>query len=190
MRCPTCDDEYEDHVRTCADCGSELVPDDAPRTPRAAVADSRLGGFHPAMAESVTSLLYRRGLAYVTRESDDEVVVLVEPAWRDDLRTELTLSWGDLVRRLDEDVAAEVLATGGSAPGWYDPPRGGYVDRSGRMVMDVADEDEDRDAARMVGPALLTLGALLTVGGWYLIGSDAVTVVGIGLVLLGLFLPR
>jgi hypothetical protein len=190
MRCPACDDDYEDHVRVCPDCGSELVPDDTPRTPPAAAVDARLGRFHPLMVGSVTSLLYRRGLSYVTEESADAVTVLVERAWRDDLRAELTLSWGDLVRRLDEETAATVLATGGSAPGWFDPPTGGHVDRAGRLVVDLADEDEDADSARMVGPALLALGAMLTLGGWYLIGSDAVTVVGLGLVVLGLFIPR
>jgi hypothetical protein len=189
MRCPTCDDEYEEHVRTCADCGSSLVADDTPRTVPVVV-DAHLGGFHPLMVASVTSLLSRRGLAYVTRPSDDEVVVLVERAWRDEVRTELTLSWGDLVRRLDEQDAAEVLASGGSSPGWFDPPVGGYVDRAGRVVMDLAEEDADRDAARTIGPVLLTLGGLLAVGGWYLVGSDAIMVVGIGLVLLGLILPR
>jgi len=85
----------------------------------------------------------------------------------------------------------EVLASGGSAPGWYDAPRGGHVDRQGRLVV-AADEEElrEEDAGRFVGPALLTVGAILLVIGWYVLDSAAVMVAGIGLATLGLFTPR
>jgi hypothetical protein len=195
MRCPSCHDEYEPHVRTCATCGIPLVPADAVST--AAVpapvphANARLGTFHPAVAASIQGLLDRRGIVHDERTEDGRITVLVEQEWRDDLRAELTLTWGELVRGLPEEQVVEVLGAGGSTPGWYDPPRGGYVDRQGRLVVDVDDgEDAEDDAARVVGPGLLTVGALLVVVGWYVLDSAAVTVAGLGLVLLGLFTPR
>jgi hypothetical protein len=193
MRCPSCHDEYEPHVRTCAACGIPLVPPDAvvtaPASPQRA--EARLGVFHPAMAASITALLNGRGIAHDHITEADRVTILVDREWRDDVRAELAITWGDLVRRLPEEEVVAVLGAGGPNPGWYDPPRGGHVDRQGRLVVDVDDdEDAEDDAARVVGPALLTIGALLVVVGWYVLGSAAVTVAGGGLVLLGLFTPR
>ena len=189
MRCPSCQDEYEDGIRTCAGCQVPLVPDDAVPVPPVP-ADARLGTFHPVMAERVGELLYRRGLDYRSIARDDAVEVRVDQEWRDDLRAELSLTWGELVRRLDAEVVEQILADGGDAPGWYDPPQGGYVDREGRLVVDVDDEDQATDAARVIGPALFTVGAIMTVMGWYLADSPALTVAGIALVLFGLFNPR
>jgi hypothetical protein len=56
---------------------------------------------------------------------DAGVHITVEREWRDDLRAELAMTWGDLVRRLPEEQALEVMSAGGANPGWLDPPRGG-----------------------------------------------------------------
>jgi hypothetical protein len=191
MRCPSCHDEYESHVRDCATCGIPLVPADASVTPVAPRADTRLGVFHPAIAARITMLLDGRAIANDAITEADRVTILVARDWRDDLRAELALTWGDLVRRLPEEEAAAVLGAGGSNPGWFDPPRGGHVDRQGRLVVNVDDgEDDEDDAARVIGPALLTIGAVLVVVGWYVLDSGAVAVAGGGLALLGLFTPR
>lgn len=190
MRCPTCNDEYDEGVLACADCGSELVPDGTPITPPAPVPDARLGIFHPAVADSVVRLLLRRDVVHRAMPHDDEVEVYVDRRWRDDLRAELTLTWREILRLVDEDRQAEVHAQGGSAPGWYDAPRGGYIDRAGKLVVADDDDDQATDASRMLGPAFLTVGAILVVGGWYLVSSTALIVAGVGLVILGLFTPR
>jgi hypothetical protein len=191
VRCPSCNDEYEPHVRECAACGVPLVPADAIVTPAAPRADTRLGTFHPAIAARITMLLDGRAIANDAITEADRVTILVAREWRDDVRAELAMTWGELVRRLPEEEAAIVLAAGGPNPGWYDPPRGGHVDRHGRLVVDVDDgEDAEDDAARVVGPALLTIGAVLLVVGWYVLDSSAVAVAGAGLALLGLLTPR
>jgi hypothetical protein len=191
MRCPSCHDEYEPHVRTCAACGVPLVPPGAVVPDPPPRADARLGVFHPVMAASITALLQRRAIAHDEITEAGRVTILVDREWRDDVRAELAVTWGDLVRRLPEEDVVEVLGAGGPNPGWYDPPRGGYVDRQGRLVVDVDDEeDAEEDAARILGPALLTVGAVLVVVGWYVLGSAAVAVAGGGLALLGLFTPR
>jgi hypothetical protein len=191
MRCPSCHDEYEPHARTCAACGVPLVPPGTvlpEPTPRA---DARLGVFHPLMAASITALLQRRAIAHDEITEAGRVTILVDREWRDDVRAELTVNWGDLVRRLPEEDVAQVLGAGGPNPGWYDPPRGGYVDRQGRLVV-AGDNEEGAEGggARILGPALLTVGAVLVVVGWYVLGSAAVAVAGGGLALLGLFTPR
>jgi hypothetical protein len=136
-------------------------------------------------------LLDGRAIANDAITEADRVTILVARDWRDDLRAELALTWGDLVRRLPEEEAAAVLGAGGSNPGWFDPPRGGHVDRQGRLVVNVDDdEDDEDDAARVIGPTLLTIGAVLVVVGWYVLDSGAVAVAGGGLALLGLFTPR
>ncbi|MFA9431528.1 hypothetical protein [Egicoccus sp. AB-alg2] len=192
MHCPRCHAEYEPHAIRCADCGVDLVSEDgevlAPAPPGAT---APLGTFHATMAEHVAALLTRRKIAFETRTEPDGVRVLVDPAWRDELRAELTLAWGDLVRGLPEEQVLEVLGTGGTAPGWYDAPRGGHVDRAGRLVVEAGDDEEAaRDAARIAGPALLTLGAILAVSGWYVFDSTAVLLAGVALVALGLFSPK
>jgi hypothetical protein len=190
MRCPSCQDEYEPDVTTCASCGVPLVPDAAVVAPVPAAVDVRLGTFHPAVTGLVLGVLDRRGVPYDTRTTDRGVEVLVADEWRDDLRAELTMTWGDLVRRLDEDDALAVLGAGGSTPGWVDAPRGGYVDRHGRLVVAVEDDERDDDAGRVVGPTLLTLGAIIAVLGWWLFDSAPITLAGLALAVLGLVLPR
>jgi hypothetical protein len=178
-RCPSCDERHEDDPLVCDRCGAELGPTEVP-------SDARLGLFHPLVADRVVELLFRRGVRYGVVERDDEVEVRVDAAWRDDLRTELSLDWGEVVRHLDADEAPAVFADGGSAPGWFDAPRGGHIDRAGRLVVSSDGDDE----ARIVGPALLTVGSILAIVGWYVLGSGAVLVAGIGLALVGLFTPR
>ncbi len=189
MRCPRCQDEYEDHVVVCPDCGINLSDTDAP-PPVVVRVDARLGRFHPAVAAQLLRVLERRGIAHDTVSAPDAVAIVVDRSHRDDLRAELALTYGDLVRRLDGEVAADVLADGGSTPGWYDPPRGGYVDRAGRLVVDGEDDDSEHDAARVIGPGLVAAGAVLLVVGWYVLDSAAIAVAGAALALLGPLLPR
>lgn len=191
MRCPSCHDEYEDAVTTCSSCGVPLVGDDVPL--EAAVPSgpaARLGTFDAVVVPAVLAVLDEHGIVHETRTTSRGVEVLVPVAWRDDLRAELTLNWSEVVRRLDEDDVLAVLALGGSAPGWQDAPRGGYVDRSGRLVVAVDDDEAEDDAARVVGPALLTIGAVLVVLGWYVLDSAGIIAAGIALGIAGLVVPR
>jgi hypothetical protein len=190
MRCPSCHDEYEDSVTTCASCGVPLVPDDAVDTAPPPSVDARLGTFHPATVTQVLALLDTRGVPHETRTTDRGVEVLVPSEWRDDVRAELTLTWGELVRRLDEEETLAVLGAGGTTPGWYDAPHGGYVDRAGRLVVAVDDDEVEDDAARVVGPALLTIGAILVVLGWWMFDSPAIAIAGVALAIFGLVAPR
>lgn len=190
MRCPRCQDHFEADLDTCPVCGVGLVADDDPTVdPLPVVADARLGTFHPVMAVAVLGLLNRRGVVHRAEPDDTRVRIVVDRTLRDDLRTELTLNWSELVRALPEDDANTVTAAGGSPPGWYDPPRGGHVDRTGRLVVDAA-EDHDDDAARVIGPGLLALGAILAVVGWFVLDSSAITLAGAALALFGLLVPR
>jgi hypothetical protein len=187
MRCPTCLDEYEPHVRRCAACGVALVPEGAPTTaPRP---DARLGRFDPTVADAVLSLLDERELARETVTRDGAIEVLVAGDRRDDLRTELALTWDEVVRRLPEEQVGRVVALGGQSPGWLDPPRGGWVDRQGRMVVDAAD-DEEADRARTIGPTLAVAGGVLLLLSWYAGLGQGLVFAGIGLALVGLLLPR
>ncbi len=197
MRCPSCGDDYEPGYDRCADCGVPLIDpddpdagDDVELVPTGGPSDARLGRFHPAVADRVAQLLERRGIGFTVLPRDDESEIRVDLEWRDDVRAELTVSWSELVRGLDEPVASEVMALGGSAPGWFDAPRGGYVDRSGRMVVEAVEDDHDADAARVIGPALLTTGAVAIVVGWLVVSLPILVVAGIGLVIVGLLLPR
>lgn len=191
MRCPRCHDEYEDAVTTCSSCGVLLVGDDVPLDAAVAAGPAaRLGTFDAVVVPAVVAVLDEHGIVHETRTTSGGVEVLVPVAWRDDLRAELTLNWSEVVRRLDEDDVLAVLALGGSAPGWQDAPRGGYVDRSGRLVVAVDDDEAEDDAARVVGPALLTIGAVLVVLGWYVLDSAGVIAAGIVLGIAGLVVPR
>lgn len=215
IRCPSCATEHEDDALVCVACGSTLagggsassddaasddvahledvtvlhadaMPSSSDGASRGAgPAEARLGTFHPLVARQVGAVLARKGVTHTTIERDDEVELRVEVSWRDEVRTELMLSWTDLVGALDPEDAAAVRATGGSAPGWFDAPRGGHIDREGHLV--VASDDEE---ARVVGPAMLTFGSILAIIGWYAMDSTAVLTLGVGLVLLGLFTPR
>jgi hypothetical protein len=187
MRCPRCLDEYEPHVRTCAACGLELVSADHPLPHPPAAVDAHLGVFDEEVAEAVMGLLADRDVAAETVTRDSGIAVLTERAWRDDLRAELTMTWPELLRRLPEEQAVAVRARGGQHPGWLDPPRGGWVDRQGRMVVEVADE---ADEARVVGPAMAVGGGVLLVLAWYAGLGPGLVVAGIALALVGLLLPR
>jgi hypothetical protein len=191
MRCPSCQDQYEDTVTTCVSCGVPLVADDVPLDASiASVPAARLGTFDAVVVPAVLAVLDEHGIGHETRTTPRGVEVLVPVEWRDDLRAELTLTWSEVVRRLDEGDALAVLALGGSAPGWADAPRGGYVDRSGRLVVAVDDDEAEDDAARVVGPALLTIGAVLVVLGWYVLDTAGVVAAGVALLLAGLVVPR
>jgi hypothetical protein len=192
MRCPNCGDEYEAGVERCADCDVPLVDSDVEVEPIAPVPhiDARLGRFHPAVGELIAGMLDRRSIPHTVRVHDDEVEVLVDQSWRDDLRAEFAVSWNELVRGLDEPATEELRALGGNAPGWFDAPRGGYVDRTGRMVVEVEDDDLDADASRVIGPALLAAGAIVAITGWYLFESPGMVVLGIALAIVGLLTPR
>lgn len=186
MRCPRCLDDYEPDVATCATCGSPLV---APGAAAGPVVDARLGRFHPAVADRVVQLLAHRRIAHVRIERDDDVEVLVDRAWRDDLRAELALTWAQIVHALPAEQTVTVLGLGGASPGWYDAPQGGWVDRAGRLVVDDAERSKDGEV-RLAGPALTVIGAVLLLMGWY-VGADAVVVLaGLALTVFGVLLPR
>lgn len=186
MRCPRCSDDYEPDVATCATCGVPLVPADAPAGP---LVDARLGRFHPAVADSLERTLDRRRIAYRRVERDDDVELLVDRAWRDDLRAELSVTWTQVVHGLPEEHALTVLGLGGAAPGWFDAPQGGWVDRAGRLVVDSEPDGSGADV-RLAGPALATVGVVLLVLGWYADAGAVVVVAGLGMAILGLLLPR
>jgi hypothetical protein len=201
MRCPSCFDEYEPHVRRCATCGNELVPDEALRGEDGSLRDAEepvlqrldramrhLGRFHPALAPHVLALLEGKGIDAAQRVTDDEVAITVPGSWRDDVRAELVLRWDELLAALDPDEAPEVLATGGHTPGWPDAPVGGAIDRDGRLVVDAP--DDEADGGRTLGPAMLIGGAILAISGWQVIESPALMIAGIAVMILGLFLPR
>ncbi|MFP4311317.1 MAG: hypothetical protein ACLFS9_04960 [Nitriliruptoraceae bacterium] len=201
MRCPSCFDEYEPHVRRCATCGNELVPDEElrredgtlpePVEPEHVQLDQtmrHLGRFHPAVAPHVLALLESKGIATVQRLGDDEVAISVPGSWRDDNRAELLLRWDELLAALDADQAPDVLGTGGHTPGWRDAPLGGAIDRDGRLIVDAPDDEEDR--GRTLGPATVIGGAILALSGWQIIDAPGLIVAGIAVMIVGLLLPR
>ncbi len=160
---------------------------DAPSVPRA---DALLGRFHPRVADRLVGMLQHRGVVHRRVDRDDDVELHVDRAWRDDLRAELALTWGQLVHGLPEEAAREVLSLGGASPGWHDAPRGGWVDRSGKLVVDAEDHEVAADTARLAGPAMVTIGAVLLLLGWYVGASAVVLLAGVALLVFGLFLPR
>lgn len=167
-----------------------MLPDgaDAPAVPTPA--DARLGRFHPAVADRISELLYRRGIEHAREADANGVRILVDRAWRDDLRAELTMTWAEVTRHLPDEQVSDLLGADGPYPGWYDAPRGGHVDREGRLVVASGDEEEPADEARVVGPALITAGAILLVTGWYVFDSAGIVAAGVALAIAGLVLPR
>jgi hypothetical protein len=190
MRCPRCQAEYSPDAASCTACGWQPVGDAESSTPPPAPPVSRLGTFDPVVVPLLLALLDDRGVGHETRTTDRGVEVLVPLPWRDDLRAELTLRWGELVAQVDPDAVPGLSAAGGSAPGWLDAPRGGHVDRAGRLVVAVDTDEVDDDAARVLGPALLTIGAILIVVAWQVIASTPLVAAGVALVLAGLLSPR
>lgn len=185
MRCPRCLDEYEPHVAACATCGTDLVADDAAPTP---LVDARLGRFHPAVAERLTAMLTHRGVVHRRIDRDDEVELLVDRNWRDDLRAELALTWPQVVAALPPERSFEVRQLGGATPGWFDAPAGGWVDRAGRFAVD--SDDEASDEPRIIGPAMAAIGGLVALLSWYTSAGGGLTATGLALLLAGVLLPR
>jgi hypothetical protein len=185
--CPRCHDEYRDGVVECATCGVPLAPDAAPLPPRV---DRLLGTFHPVVAERVLTMLGRRRILHDTVAADGRVEIIVDRRFRDDLRAELAVNWSQIVGNLDADAMYEVLASGGTQPGWFDAPTSSWVDREGRLQVDPGDDEEAMaDAGRLWGPTLVAIGAVVGLFGWYGQDSVALLLLGIVMVVVGLLLP-
>jgi hypothetical protein len=199
--CPRCRDEYAPTHTTCAECGIALLPDGAPLPPQV---DALLGTFDPRAAVPVVRLLEHRGVAHDAlhlppADADDDptdvatraVEVVVDREFRDDLRAELIVNWGALLRTLEPDDLVGVLQRGGQQPGWLDPPAGAWVDGQGRLqVARTEAEEREEDANRVVGPVLATLGGVLLLFGWWSGQSDIAVVLGGLALVVGVFLPR
>ena len=182
MSCPRCGDPHG----TPEDCAGCRVP--AARDPGP---DAVLGRFHPVVAERLERLLSQRGVRLGRQERDHDVELRVDPGQRDALRAELAMNWAQIVHGLPEERAMEVLASGGANPGWFDAPAGGWVDRSGRLVVEPADDDPTASGTpRLAGPALIGAGLLLLLLGWFSGSGDAVLATGAALALLGVLVPR
>ena len=165
-----------------------MTDDTAATGPTDARGDARLGVFHPLAAERVTELLFRKGVTYTVVTRDDDVELRVDAVWRDDLRTELSLSWEETVlARLEPEDAAVLVDTGTDVAGWFDAPRGGHIDRAGRLVVDA---DADQEEARIIGPALCSAGLIAAVLGWWVIDSTGIAMTGLAVAIVGLFTPR
>ena len=208
MRCPSCNDEYEPQFTRCADCHVPLVSDDADadqageaaddsmrarsRAAAARVPDAprevRLGLFDPFVAGLVGARLERDGVSHSLVTHDDTAEILVDRGDRDELRAQLAVDWEEIVADLDEQQLDE-LGSEGSAPGWLDAPRGGHIDRDGRLVVD-ADDGEEWESSRVLGPGLLVGGVAVGLLGWWLLDSGALITLGVIMVAIGLFSPR
>jgi hypothetical protein len=185
--CPSCADEFEVGVTRCPACGVPLLPEGADPPPSI---DALLGTFHPLVAVRLSTMLAGRRIPHEVVPGDGRHEVLVDRTHRDDLRAELLVSWTDLVGRMDTEEMYEVIAGGGSQPGWFDAPSGGWVDRAGRLqVGGTSDEEHLTDARRLWGPTLVALGAIIGLFGWYGQSSTTLLVAGGGMVVLGLLLP-
>jgi hypothetical protein len=193
MRCPTCGDEYRDEsVRLCADCGVALVP--AGTAPGlGAPMRARLGRFHPALVDPIRARTAADLEHFETTLHDDGVDVHIGAGAEDRLRAELAVDWEQLLAQLDPEDRAEVMAGGGRLPGWLDPPDGIWVDREGQLRADTSRLDPGH-GARAAGPALIAGGGLLLLAAWYVgeggLGTLVATVIGLAIVLVGIFTPR
>jgi hypothetical protein len=186
--CPRCRDEYTS-AEMCATCRIPLVPDGTTLPPQV---DRLLGTFHPLVADRVVAVLARRGIAHEALPAgDDQVEVVVDGAYRDDLRAELAINWDGVVNSLDVDARATVIAAGAHQPGWWDAPTSAWVDREGRMQVDAGPGSEDlEEAGRLWGPTLMVIGTVTGIFGWYGQGSSTLLVLGLLVAALGVFLPR
>lgn len=191
MHCPTCGDEYLDGVQRCADCGVALVP--VGSTAAATPSRARLGRFHPALVDVVRARTAGRVERLDTTLHDDGVDIHVERGVEDRLRAELAVEWEQLLSQVDPDERVEVMASGGRLPGWLDPPDGVWVDREGALRADTSPLDPDH-GTRAAGPVLISAGGLLLVTAWYVgeggLGTLVATVIGLAVVLVGVFTPR
>ena len=150
--------------------------------------DAHLGLFHPAVAVQLGSILDDRGVPYETVTRDGDVELVVPRTRRDELRTEVSMGWPDIVAALPAEQAADVQWQGGQYPGWVDPPLGGWVDREGHLVVHL--EEDDREQARTIGPLLAVVGAAVLVLTWWADLGIGGGFAGVGLLVFGLLLPR
>lgn len=192
MHCPSCGAEYEPHVRTCPDCDVALVSDPALIAPPTA----HLGRFHPAVALEVAEFAGRRGIepTIASAEDGDGLTIHVPTSRRDGLRADLMVAWPSLFSELDPEDQEVVRGLRGPLAGWYDAPDGVWVDREGRLrAAPPREEEEAADADRALGPALVAIGMIVLVVAWY-VGPGLLrlvaAIVGLAMVLLGLFAPR
>lgn len=186
MRCPSCNDDFEPHMTWCGSCNVELLPEGVappPPTP-----DAHLGRFHAAVADELARMLSDEGVPYETVTRDGEVELVVPGAERNRLRTEVSMSWPEVIDALPQEQAEQVRSSGGQYPGWADPPLGGWVDRDGHLVVDL-DEEPD-ESVRTIGPMLAVIGAGLLLLTWWADLGLGGGFAGIFLVLIGLLLPR
>ena len=192
MHCPTCGDEYRDGVERCVDCDVALVPAGATTTV-AVPSRARLGRFHPALVDVVRARASGRVARIETTLHDDGVDIHVERGAEDRLRAELAVEWEQLLSQVDPEERAEVMASGDRLPGWLDPPDGIWVDREGALRADTSRLDPDQ-GTRAAGPALISAGGLLLVAAWYVgeggLGTLVATIIGLAVVLVGVFTPR
>lgn len=188
MWCPTCGDEYRTGMDRCGDCDVALVPEMVPSGPPPV---SPIGRFHPLLAPTIATHLERRGARAELKPTESGTVVRTPGGDRELLRAHLVSEWETLLGDLDAEVRVEVLASAGDIPGWYDSPASVWVDREGHLRASEAPGEEPRE--RTIGPALVTIGALLLVTAWYVGGGGLAllsAVVGLGVVLVGVFSPR
>ena len=174
------DQGADDGVRARSRAGAARVPD-APQ-------EVRLGLFDPFVAGLVRARLERDEVSHSLVAHDDAAEILVDRGDRDALRAELAVDWEEIVDDLDED-RLDALGTDGPAPGWFDAPRGGHIDRDGRLVVD-ADDGEEWESSRVLGPGLLVSGAAVGLLGWWLLESGALVTLGVVMVAIGVFSPR
>ena len=205
MRCVRCGEPHPAESLRCRACGAPVDPDpsvgtggtgdatdggDGPEVV-AVELDALLGRFHPVIADRLQRLLANRGIAHVRHQRDHDVELRVATTTRDALRAELAVTWSQIVGALPEADAVEVLASGGAAPGWFDAPAGGWVDRAGRLVVEPsADDPTAAGPPRTVGPLVAGIGALLLLLGWFNGAGDGVLLAGAAAIGLGILLPR
>lgn len=149
-----------------------------------------LGRFHPAVADAVSDWLTSLRVPHERLTAPDTVEVRIRGGDPERLRAELVLVWSELIRSLDPEVAFQLLADEGdrAVPGWRDAPRGAWVDRDGELRV----EAEDATSVRTVGPALVVVGVLMALLGWFAETqlSPLLLVAGIATTIGGLLLPR
>ena len=186
--CPSCRDEYEPGTTTCPSCDVALVDGDGPMP---AQVDGLLGTFHPLVVPLVTQVLAHRRIAHDVLGDDEGVEVIVDRAFRDDLRAEFLVNWAAVVGRLEVEERAVVVERGGAHPGWFDAPTASWVDRAGRLQVDSGEHDEAmQEAGRLWGPTMVALGSVTGIFGWYAQDSATLLIFGGAIAVTGLLLPR